>query len=104
MKEARRAKTGLVVEHVEGISRTAIRLYPEIITEFARGRSGVYALYNGRIRSIKPWRDTGKYIVLLRGKAKRIGPISFSPKVNIQAPRLALMARLMRAHTLADAL
>jgi hypothetical protein len=267
MKEARRARTGLVVEHVEGISRTAIKLYPEIITEFARGRSGVYALYKGndlyyvglaknlrsrlhghlrdrhaeawdrfnvyltqgdehlkeleslvlriaspkgnrltgkfvgsrdllrvfrqrivesqrreladitlgelprvstdrairrkrgeydtivcpahrdgfekeflgrnrwyairiskkvkprlkyialyvtspicqithygRIRSIKPWRDTGKCIVLLRGKAKRIGPISFSPKVNIQAPRLALMARLMRARTLADAL
>ncbi len=47
MKEARRAKTGLIVEHVEGISRTAIKRYPEIITEFARGRSGVYALYKG---------------------------------------------------------
>lgn len=267
MKEARRAKTGLVVEHVEGISRTAIKRYPEIITEFARGRSGVYALYKsndlyyvglaknlrsrlhghlrdrhaeawdrfnvyltqgdehlkeleslvlriaspkgnritgkfmgsrdllhvfrqrisdaqkreladltladaphvsrdrtvrrkrgeydtivcpahqegfereflgrnrwyairisrqvisrlkyialyvtspinqishyGRIRAIKPWRDSGKYMVLLRGKAKRIGPINFSPRINIQAPRLALMARLMRARTLADAL
>jgi len=58
----------------------------------------------GRIRSIKPWRDTGKYIVLLRDKAKRIGPIGFSPKANIQSPRLAMMARLKRARTLADAL
>jgi hypothetical protein len=58
----------------------------------------------GRIRAIKPWRDSGKYIVLLRGKAKRIGPIEFSSKINIQAPRLALMARLSRARTLADAL
>jgi hypothetical protein len=267
MKTRGRARTPLVVEHLEGISRTAIKRYPEIITEFARGQSGVYALYKGdtlyyvglaknlrsrlhghlrdrhaeawdrfnvyltqgdehlkeleslvlriaapkgnrlagklmssrdllrvfrqriinsqkreladitlgepprvstdrairrkrgeydtivcpahqkgfekvflgrrkwyairiskqviprlkyiaiyvtsptcqitrygRIRSIKPWRYTGKYIVLLRGKAKRIGPIGFSPKVNIQAPRLALMARLIRARTLADAL
>jgi len=58
----------------------------------------------GRIRSIKPWRDSKKYIVKLNGRAKRIGPIEFSPKINIQAPRLALMSRLMRARTLADAL
>jgi hypothetical protein len=58
----------------------------------------------GRIHSIRPWRSTNKYIVKLRGKAKRIGPIEFSPKVSVQAPRLALMARLMRARTLADAL
>lgn len=36
----------LVIEHLEGISRTAIKRYPEIVTEFARGKSGVYALYN----------------------------------------------------------
>jgi len=58
----------------------------------------------GRIRSIKPWRDSGKYIVLLKDKPKRIGPIGFSPKVNMQSSRLALMARLRRARTLADAL
>jgi hypothetical protein len=46
----------------------------------------------------------GKHIVLLGEKAKRIGPIGFSSKINIQAPRLALMARLSRARTLADAL
>jgi hypothetical protein len=267
MKKERRPKRGLVIEHLEGISRTAIKRYPDIITEFVRGRSGVYALYKGnvlyyvglaknlrsrlrghlrdrhaeawdrfnayltqgdehlkeleslvlriaspagnrlagkfmgskelrrafrrriveaqkreladitlgepprvssdravrrrrgeydtivcpahqdgfekeflarnrwyairisrrviprlkyiaiyvtkpiceithygRIRSIKPWRGSGKYIVLLKGKAKKIGPIEFSAKVNIQAPRLALMARLSRARTLADAL
>jgi hypothetical protein len=58
----------------------------------------------GRIRSIKPWRDSGKQIVLLKDKPKRIGPIGFSPKVNMQASRLALMARLKRARTLADAI
>jgi hypothetical protein len=58
----------------------------------------------GRIRSIKPWRDSGKYIVLLKGNARRIGPILSSPKINIQAPRFALLARLKRARTLADAL
>ena len=58
----------------------------------------------GRIRAIKPWRDTGKQIVLLKDKPKRIGPISFSSKVNMQASRLALMARLKRARTLADAM
>jgi len=93
MKRAERSKGGLVIEHLEGISRTAIRRYPvSQITHF------------GRIRSIKPWQNSKKYIVKLRGKAKRTGPIEFSPKVNIQAPRLALMARLMRARTLADAL
>jgi hypothetical protein len=58
----------------------------------------------GRIRAIKPWRDSGKYIVLLKEKPKHIGPISSSAKVNMQGPRLALMARLKRARTLADAL
>jgi hypothetical protein len=267
MRKSSRSKTGLVIEHLEGISRSAMNRYPDIITEFARGRSGVYALYKGkdlyyvglaknlrsrlhghirdrhaeawdhfniyltqgdehlkeleslvlriaspkgnrisgkflgssdlkgvfrkriidsqkreladltlgemprvsrdhsarrkrgeydtivcpahsdgfekeflghdrwyairisktviprlkyialyvtspvnqishygRIRAIKPWRESGKYIVFLRGKAKRIGPIEYSPKVHIQAPRFSLMARLQRARTLADAL
>ena len=267
MKQTRRPKSGLVIEHLEGISRSAMKRYPDIITEFAKGRSGVYALYKGndlyyvglaknlrsrlrghlkdrhaeawdyfnvyltqgdehlkeleslvlriaspkgnrisgkfmgssdlksafrqrivdsqkreladltlgeaprvsrdrnvrrkrgeydtivcpahvdgfeeeflgknrwyairiskkviprlkyialyvtspvnqishygRIRAIKPWRDSGKYIVFLKGNAKRIGPIEFSSKVHLQAPRFALMARLQRARTLADAL
>jgi hypothetical protein len=58
----------------------------------------------GRIRKIRLWRKSGKYIVLLKGRPKRIGPVDFSPKVNIQAPRLALMDRLKRARTLADVL
>jgi hypothetical protein len=58
----------------------------------------------GRIRAIKPWRDSGKYIVLLKGSAKRIGPIAHAPKVNMQSCRLALLTRLKRARTLADAL
>jgi hypothetical protein len=268
MAKSKYAKTGLVVEHLEGISRTAIKRYPEFITEFARGKSGVYALYKGkdlyyvglaknlrsrlhghvhdrhadawdhfsiyltqgdehlkeleslvlriaspkgnrlagkfmssrdllhvfrqrisgaqrreladitlggepprvskspterrkrgeydtivcpghkdgfeeeflgrhrwfairisknviphlkyiamyvaspiskithygRIRSIKPWKGTDKYIVQLQGAAKRIGPINSSPRISMQGSRLALMARLQGARTLADAL
>jgi hypothetical protein len=58
----------------------------------------------GRIHAIKPWRDTGKQVIYLKDKPKRIGPISFSSKVNMQGSRLALMARLKRARTLADAM
>jgi hypothetical protein len=43
----RRADAGLVLEYLEDISRTAIKRYPEIITEYARRRSSVYALYKG---------------------------------------------------------
>jgi hypothetical protein len=58
----------------------------------------------GRIRAIKPWRDSGKQIVLLKDKPKRLGPISSSAKISMQSSRLALMARLKRAQTLADAM
>ena len=39
MKKYQRSKVGLVIEHLEGISRTAIKRYPEIITEFAKALS-----------------------------------------------------------------
>lgn len=58
----------------------------------------------GRIQAVKPWQDSGKYVVLLKEKPKRIGPVGSSAKVNMQSSRLALMARLKRAQTLADAL
>lgn len=58
----------------------------------------------GRIRSIKPWHNTGKYIVYLNGKAKRIGPVGHSSTISMQGSRLALMARLIQARTLTDAL
>jgi len=58
----------------------------------------------GRIRSIKPWRDSGKQMVLLKEKPKRIGPINSSPKIRMQSSRLALMARLKQAQSLADAM
>jgi hypothetical protein len=57
----------------------------------------------GRIRAIKPWKNSGKYIVLLRGKARRLGPIDFSHKVSMQSIRLARIARLKSARTLAEA-
>lgn len=40
-------RTPLVVEHLEGISRAATSRFPGLVTEFARGKSGVYALYKG---------------------------------------------------------
>ena len=58
----------------------------------------------GRIRAIKSWRDSGKQIVLLKDRPKRIGPVGYSSKVNMQSSRLALLARLKLARTLADAL
>jgi len=47
MAEISRGRKPLVVEHLEGISRAAIKRYPDIITEFVRRKSGVYALYKG---------------------------------------------------------
>jgi len=47
MKKTKRSEIGLVVEHLENISRTAIKRYPEIITDYVRRRSRVYALYKG---------------------------------------------------------
>jgi hypothetical protein len=58
----------------------------------------------GRISSIKPYQDSGKYMVKLRGKAKAIGPIVYSPGINMQASRLTLMEKMKNARTLTDAL
>jgi hypothetical protein len=58
----------------------------------------------GRINSIKPYQNSEKYIVLLNGKAKSIGPIDHSPGITMQGPRLAVMGKLKNARTLADAL
>jgi hypothetical protein len=58
----------------------------------------------GRINSIKPYQESGKYMVKLSGKAKSIGPIAHSPGITMQGPRLAIMERLKRARTLAEGL
>ncbi|MBU4268453.1 MAG: hypothetical protein KJ808_06355 [Acidobacteria bacterium] len=58
----------------------------------------------GRIDSIQPYQDSGKYMVKLSGKAKMIGPIVYSPGINMQASRLTLMEKLKNARTLAEAL
>jgi len=60
MKKPRRSKVGLVIEHLEGISRTAIKRYPDIITEFVRGRSGVYALYKDKEPKITTTKRIGE--------------------------------------------
>jgi hypothetical protein len=103
--------------HLDGFEKEFLgrnRWYAIRISKSVQARLKYIAIYvtrptcqithYGRIGSIKPWRDTGKCVVLLNGKAKRIGPISHSSKISMQGSRLALMARLARARTLADAL
>ncbi|TWT46051.1 GIY-YIG catalytic domain protein [Phycisphaerae bacterium RAS1] len=38
----------LVVQHLEGISRTTLEECQKVIRDYVRGRNGVYALYSGR--------------------------------------------------------
>jgi hypothetical protein len=47
-------KGQLVCQHLEGISRKALKDYQAIIREFVKGRHGVYALYakSGRLRYV----------------------------------------------------
>lgn len=44
----KRKSTQLVCQHLEGISRTALEKFPDVIREYVRGRHGVYALYKGK--------------------------------------------------------
>jgi len=57
----------------------------------------------GRVKSIQPWKRTGKYAVLLKGKAIPIGPIPWGNWVAIQGPRLTAFRKLRKASTLAGA-
>ncbi|MBN2347050.1 MAG: hypothetical protein JXO51_11750, partial [Candidatus Aminicenantes bacterium] len=57
----------------------------------------------GRIASIRPYRDSGKYIVKLRGKAKAIGPIAHSPGITMQGSRLCFKEKLKNSRTIAEA-
>ncbi len=57
----------------------------------------------GRIKTIEPWKRSGKYIVRLNGKPKEIGPIPWRKGVVIQSCRLTLMSKLKSASTLAGA-
>lgn len=57
----------------------------------------------GRISSIKPYKNSGKFIVKLRGRAKAIGPIVHSPGISMQGSRLCLIERLKNSRTLVEA-
>lgn len=57
----------------------------------------------GRIASIKPYQDSGKYMVKLSGRAKAIGPIVHAPGVSMQGSRLCLIERLKNSRTIAEA-
>ena len=59
----------------------------------------------GKIASIKPYRDSGKYIVELDGKPKKISPVKLSTKEKgkaPQAPRYTTIKLLRKAKTLRD--
>lgn len=58
----------------------------------------------GRIKSIEPWKNTGKFVINLTGPAKPIGPIKWGAWVAIQGPRLTTLRKLRRARTLDRAL
>lgn len=57
----------------------------------------------GLIAAIKPYQDSGKYMVKLRGRAKAIGPIVHAPGISMQGSRLTLMEKLKNARTMAEA-
>lgn len=56
----------------------------------------------GRIKSIEPYKRTGKYIIHLQGRPRRIGPIVHSPGMSMQGVRVALLAELRKAKQLRD--
>jgi len=47
MKKLRYRRGQLVVQHLEGMLRDVLDKYPDVVREFVRNRSGVYALYKG---------------------------------------------------------
>jgi|GEM_PF-186272 len=57
------------------------------------------------IQEIRPFENTGKYVVVFRGPANKIGPIALGDsKVSPQGPVYAERDRLLRAKILEDAL
>jgi hypothetical protein len=57
----------------------------------------------GRIRSIKPWKKSGKYIVYLKGAPVPVGPIPYGGWVALQSCRLTTLRKLKKAKTVAGA-
>lgn len=58
----------------------------------------------GKVESIEPWEDSGKYIVKLKYRAKKIAPIPGyrSKGSGVQSPRFTTFAALSSAKTLGD--
>jgi len=53
---ARSKRPALVSQYLEGVSRSALEKYQDLVREIAQRRSGVYALYRGDPRSAKRYR------------------------------------------------
>jgi len=59
----------------------------------------------GKIQDIKPWEDSGKYVVLLKGEPEKIGPIEIKdPNLSPQGPVYVKREDLNRVTYLDEAL
>src|SRR5690348_7694701 len=47
MRMANKRKTGIVVRHLEHVSRKLLKQYQEVVRGLVRRRHGIYALYDG---------------------------------------------------------
>lgn len=57
------------------------------------------------VQEIRPWKDTGKYVVVFKGPAQEIGPIPVKdPNRSPQGPVYVQRQALLNADTLEDAL
>lgn len=92
-------------EHCWYAIRISKKVIPRLkyIAMYVTGRVRKVSHY-GRIRSIRPWKNSGKYVVNLKGAPREIGPVRWVPGVVIQSPRFAAFSRLRKASTLAAAL
>jgi len=72
------------------------------IAIYVAGKVGQITHY-GRIKYIKPWKRSGKYIVKLVGRPKEIGPIRRHKGVSMQSTRLTTLRKLKKASSLARA-
>jgi hypothetical protein len=84
--------------------RVSKKVIPRLkyIAMYITGKDGRVSHY-GRIKSIEPWKRSGKMVVNLEGKPIEIGPIPWRKGVVIQSSRLTLMSKLKSASTLAGA-
>ena len=90
----------------------AIRLRPKRIPfvkyiAIYRKKPVAAVTHYGEVESIKPWRNSGKYVVILKGAATEIPPVKIGKhldqrSVAPQCPRFTTIEALLSARTLKD--